>query len=104
MESTSRFDLNAVSDEELLRRLADLVSQSRRVEADLVAHIGAVDERRLFARFAYPSMFVYCTEGLHLSEAEAYRRITVARAPAARAKGAFGCGASGNRRTRPGTS
>ena len=25
-------------------------------------------------------MFAYCTESLHLSEAEAYRRITVARA------------------------
>ena len=55
-------------------------SQSRRVEADLVAHIGEVDERRLYASQAFPSMFAYCTERLHLSEAEAYRRITVARA------------------------
>jgi hypothetical protein len=72
--------LQAVPDDELLRRLGELVSQSRRVEADLVAHIGEVDERRLFARQAFPSMFAYCTEHLHLSEAEAYRRITVARA------------------------
>ena len=36
--------------------------------------------RRLFAREAFPSMFVYCTGALHLSEAEAYLRITVARA------------------------
>jgi hypothetical protein len=64
----------------LLHRLTHLVSQSRRVEADLVAHIGEVDERRLFARQAFPSMFAYCTESLHLSEADAYRRITVARA------------------------
>ena len=72
--------LHAVSDNELLRRLDELVSHSRRVEADLVAHIGEVEERRLYAREAAPSMFVYCTERLHLSEAEAYRRITVARA------------------------
>jgi 5-methylcytosine-specific restriction endonuclease McrA len=72
--------LRAISDEELLRRLGELVSHSRRVEADLVAHIGEVDERRLYAREASPSMFAYCTERLHLSEAEAYRRITVARA------------------------
>jgi hypothetical protein len=72
--------LQAVPDDELLRRLGELVSQSRRVEADLVAHIGEVDERRLFACQAFPSMFAYCTEHLHLSEAEAYRRITVARA------------------------
>jgi len=72
--------LHAVPDDELLRRLGELVSHSRRVEADLVAHIGEVDERRLYAREASPSMFVYSTERLHLSEAEAYRRITVARA------------------------
>ena len=71
--------LHAVPDDELVRRLSELVSHSRRVEADLVAHVGEVDARRLFARKAFPSMFAYCTEGLHLSEAEAYRRITVAR-------------------------
>ena len=73
-------NLHAIPDDELLRRLGELVSQSRRVEADLVAHIGEVDERGLYARLAFPSMFAYCTEALHLSEAEAYRRITVGRA------------------------
>jgi 5-methylcytosine-specific restriction endonuclease McrA len=72
--------LEAISDDELLRRLAELTHQSRRVEADLVAHIGEVEERGLYAREAMPSMFVYCTEVLHLSEAEAYLRIAVARA------------------------
>jgi hypothetical protein len=72
--------LHAIPDDELLHRLGELVSHSLRVEADLVAHIGEVDERRLYAREASPSMFAYCTERLHLSEAEAYRRITVARA------------------------
>ena len=67
-------------DDELLRRLIDLLRQSRHDEADLVAHIGEVDARRLYAREASPSMFVYCTEVLHLSEAEAYLRITAARA------------------------
>ena len=72
--------LRSISDDELFRRLAELLGQSRRAEADLVAHIGEVDERRLYAREASPSMFVYCTDVLHLSEAEAYLRITVARA------------------------
>jgi hypothetical protein len=80
MDSEATRPLQAVPDEELLQRLAELVSQSRRVEADLVAHIGEVHARRLYARQAFPSMFVYCTEKLHLSEAEAYRRITAARA------------------------
>jgi len=72
--------LAKISDDELLRRLAELLRRSRRVEADLVEHIGEVDERRLYAREAAPSMFAYCTEVLHLSEAEAYLRIAVARA------------------------
>ena len=72
--------LESLSDGELLRRLTGLLGQSRRAEADLVAHIGEVDRRRLFVREACPSMFAYCTEVLHLSEHEAYLRITVARA------------------------
>jgi 5-methylcytosine-specific restriction endonuclease McrA len=72
--------LASLSDDELLRGLAHLVGQSRRVEADLVAHIAEVETRRLYAREASPSMFVYCTNVLHLSEAEAYLRITAARA------------------------
>ena len=78
MDSTNL--LRALSDDELLHRLGELVTNSRRIEADLVAHIAEVDERRLYAREACPSMFVYCTERLHLSEPEAYLRITVARA------------------------
>ncbi len=54
--------------------------QSRRTEADLVAYIGEVDARRLYAREACSSMFTYATERLHLSEDEAYLRITAARA------------------------
>jgi hypothetical protein len=57
-----------------------LLSQSRRIEWELVAHIGEVDERRLYARQACDSMFVYCTEVLHLSEHEADLRIAAARA------------------------
>jgi hypothetical protein len=73
-------DPKALSDAELLRRLAALLGQSRRVEADLIAHIAEVDIRRLYAREAFPSMFAYATGTLHLSEGEAYARIAVARA------------------------
>ncbi len=73
-------ELRSVPDDELLRRLAEILRQSRRVEADLVAHIAEVDARRLYARSASPSMFAYATEVLHLSEAEAYLRIAAARA------------------------
>jgi hypothetical protein len=69
-----------VPDEELLGHLSELLRSSRRTEADLVAHIGEIDRRRLYARAAAPSMFAYCTQLLHLSEAEAYLRIAAARA------------------------
>jgi 5-methylcytosine-specific restriction endonuclease McrA len=72
--------LRSLSDDELLKRLAGFVGQSRRTEADLIAHLAEVDERRLYAREASPSMFAYCTDVLHLSEHEAYLRITIARA------------------------
>ena len=72
--------LRSVPDDELLHRLAELMSQARGVEADIVAHIAEVEERRLYAREAFPSMFVYCMSVLHLSEAEAYLRILAARA------------------------
>src|SRR5574341_6337 len=75
-----RHSLHAIPDDELLARLAELLRQARRTESDLVAHIGEVDERRLYAREASPSMFAYCTDVLHLSEAEAYLRIAAARA------------------------
>ena len=72
-------DLKTLSDDELLCRLSALLSDSRRVEADLVSHIAEVDHRKLYARESAPSMFEYCTRVLHLSEQEAYLRITVAR-------------------------
>ncbi len=72
--------LSRLSDDELLRRLSDVLAQSRRVESVLVAHIAEVDARKLYAREASPSMFQYCVDVLHLSKAEAYLRIAAARA------------------------
>ena len=77
----TKFNFDSISDEALLRRLSEILKASRRIEVELVAHIGEVDRRRLYARTeASPSMFVYCTQRLHLSESEAYLRIAVARA------------------------
>ena len=72
--------LRNVRDDDLLRRLSDLVKESGGVEADVVAHIGEVELRRLYAQEACSSMFEYCRRVLGLRENEAYLRITVARA------------------------
>jgi len=71
--------LKNLRDEDLLRQLAQLVMQSRGVEADVVAHIGEVELRGLYAHEACSSMFEYCRRVLRLRENEAYLRITVAR-------------------------
>ena len=78
--TSSAHSLRSLSDDQLLHRLAELVRDSRRVEAELVAHIAVVGERRLFLREACSSMFSYCVEVLHLSEPETALRIVVARA------------------------
>jgi hypothetical protein len=72
--------LESLTDDELLAELADLLRQSHGVEARLVAHIAEVDARHLYARRACSSMFLYCTDVLHLAECVAYDRIAVARA------------------------
>jgi 5-methylcytosine-specific restriction endonuclease McrA len=72
--------LKSVRDEDLLRQLVQLAKQSRGVEAEIVAHIGEVELRRLYAQEACSSMFEYCRRVLCFRENEAYLRITVARA------------------------
>jgi hypothetical protein len=72
--------LEKLSDDEVLSGLERVLGQSRRVESSLIAHLAEVDARHLFARYAAPSMFVYCRDVLHLSEGEAQLRILVARA------------------------
>ena len=54
---TDPLSLREIPDDELLCKLVELLRDSRRTEADLVAHIGEVDKRRLYAREAAPSMF-----------------------------------------------
>jgi 5-methylcytosine-specific restriction endonuclease McrA len=72
--------LASLPDDQLLLQLSSLTRRSRENEVELLLHLGEVDARRLYAREACPSMFVYCTRILRFSEAEAYLRITAARA------------------------
>ena len=72
--------LKTVSDYKLLRRLDELVAKSRRGEADLLACLAEVDQRKLYLEQGCSSMYRYCTEVLHFSEATAFHRIRAARA------------------------
>ena len=72
--------LQSLSSSELLARTRQLVENSRRIEADLLLHLGEIDERKLYLECAFPSMFAFCVGELRFSEGAAYNRILVARA------------------------
>jgi len=72
------WELQAISDAELLRGLAELQQKGRRVTAELVAHLAEVERRRLHLYAACGSLFEYCVARLGLSEDEACRRIEAA--------------------------
>lgn len=74
------YTLDHVTDDVLLRDLAELVGRDRIGTAALLAHIGEVDARQLYVSAGYPSMHAYCVEELRLSEDSAYKRIRAARA------------------------
>ncbi len=76
---TNRYDLSSLSDAELTSALTRLVVNDRRTTADLLAHLAEVDERRIYSRDAFASMFDYCTRHLKMAEGAAYKRIRAAR-------------------------
>jgi hypothetical protein len=67
-------------DAELVATAKSHAGGERESTALLIADIAELDRRRLYLPAGYPSMFVYCTEVLLLSEAASYNRIEVARA------------------------
>jgi len=71
--------LSTIANDVLLEQLHVLVGSHRRVTADLVAHLGEVDARRLHVNKGFSSLFSYCVERLSFSEDEACRRIEAAR-------------------------
>jgi hypothetical protein len=73
------YSLTHLSDPELLKGLTSMVARDRATTATLLAHIAEFDARRLYLPAAYPSMYAYCVQELHLSEASAYKRIQAAR-------------------------
>ena len=71
---------SCLDDQELTTELARLAGCERESTAALVAHLAEFDARRLYEGAGYPSLFVYCTTVLRLSEDAAYNRIQAARA------------------------
>jgi hypothetical protein len=75
----SRYSLTHLPDSTLLRDLRSLLAQDRQTTALLIAHLGEVDARRLYAERGYPSMFAWCVAELRFPEDTTYKRIRAAR-------------------------
>jgi len=76
----SRTVVESLSASDLLSATRELVQQSRGVEAELLVHLGEIDERKLYLDRAFSSMFAFCVGELGFSEDAACNRINVARA------------------------
>jgi len=71
--------LEHLPDVQLIESLHAVIRTKRRALAELIAHLGEVEERRLHLLAAHSSMFDYCVSRLNMSEDEACRRIELAR-------------------------
>jgi hypothetical protein len=71
-------EIERLGDEELLDRLRKLVVRSNATEAELIAHLAEVDERRLYLP-RRTSLWDFCLLDLGFSENVAANRIAVAR-------------------------
>jgi 5-methylcytosine-specific restriction endonuclease McrA len=79
MTTNTRSALDQLSDHDLLAHLQLAAQAERRATAHLIALLMELDTRRLYLGEGFPSLFMYCTQALHLSEDAAYNRIEIAR-------------------------
>jgi hypothetical protein len=75
-----RTAVELMSPPELLAATRKLVKKSHRTEAELLVHLGEIDERQLYRTTAFPSMFAFCVREYGFSEDVACYRIAAARA------------------------
>jgi hypothetical protein len=72
--------VESLSSSDLRSATHDLVRKSNGGEADLIVHLGEIDERKLYLDWSFSSMFGFCLGELGFSEDVACNRINVARA------------------------
>src|SRR5262245_17986033 len=73
------FETSHLSDDALLIDTKRLVGQRSKTTAVLLTRLAEIDERQLYRREGYDSMYAYCVGELHLLEDAACRQIHVAR-------------------------
>lgn len=73
-------DLKSYSDEQLITKLVSFVEEERTRLHAFLSWLGELDLRKAPEKKGYSSTFDFCVRHLKLSQDEAYRRITAARA------------------------
>ncbi len=68
-----------LDDKALIERLRALASDERTIRAEFIVLLAEVDQRRLYLKAGFPSLFAWLTDHLRFSKASAYRRVTAAR-------------------------
>ena len=76
----SRTVVQSLSPSQLLSATRELVQKSRGTEADVLEHLGEIEERKLYLDGPFPSMFAFCVGEYGFSEDVACQRMAVARA------------------------
>ena len=69
-----------LTDEALLSRTLGLARRARQAVAVVIAHLAELHRRGAVLRAGYSGLFVYCRDGLGMTEDEAYNRAKVAEA------------------------
>lgn len=75
----TNISLSHLTDHALLAEAQRVVTHERQATAQVIALLMELDTRRLYLGEGYSSLFVYCTQVLHLSEHATYGRIEAAR-------------------------
>src|SRR6186713_2629941 len=71
--------LEALNDHTLLSQFDVLVRQDHEGNVHLLRHIDAIDQRQLWTKLGYPSMFAFLVTRYHMSESTAGKRIGASR-------------------------
>ncbi|MFT4570507.1 MAG: 5-methylcytosine-specific restriction endonuclease McrA [Hyphomicrobiaceae bacterium] len=71
--------LSDLSEQNLLAHFARVIAEGRRNTVQLLVAISEIDERKLWAKHACSSMFVFCMQRYHMSESMTAKRIWAAR-------------------------
>ncbi len=67
------------SNENLISHIKNLVSEERKLTADILESLREVERRKLFLEMGYSSLFDFCVKELGYAESSAFRRISAMR-------------------------